>query len=665
MLDPRDRTLFFEALRPPPGYQLDQALATTFSLDLMTLLTVPLAFTFFDWEDREGRPTSAPHAVLESLRRYASRMSIFCQAGRIAVPGQRRLLFGYLEDSVVEVTAPRGGVFHPKLTVLRFAPEGSDGDQASSDEPVCYRILCASRNLTFDRSWDTLLTLEGELANRKNAISASRPLGEFIDSLPGLALHAMADDRAARIRQIGYELMRTRFEPPEEFDEVRFWPLGVDGASGLPIRGRIDRLLVLSPFLDKGLLDRVTEAGREDVLISRCDELARTDRNTLSTFGDCYFLDPAADDLESPTNEDEAAEDGPNAPIEEDADSFSDGKDQPLVSENADQLRGLHAKLYVMDSGFGARILTGSANATSAAFSKNVEFLVELVSSRRRHKIRNLLARGGKAEEKDPESRVRFGDLLQEYAIDQEVEPADEVRESVERQIDHVRSMLVNANLEVHVADTAGSTDRQYDVQLETARPISFETEDPVKVTCWPITLREEFAESIATLFAEPVVRFKRLSLEAITPFMAFCIQVEHGKVRGVTRFVLNLPLHGAPEDRRNRLLLAMLKDRSQLLRYLLMLLASDGWEARQLITEIARAKDDKPDQDGHALGVGLPLLEPMLRALDREPAKLDQVASLVAELKGTDEGRALLPEEFDEVWEPIWQAWKEVRHGG
>ena len=26
-----------------------------------------------------------------------------------------------------------------------------------------YRVLCMSRNMTFDRSWDTLLSLEGEL----------------------------------------------------------------------------------------------------------------------------------------------------------------------------------------------------------------------------------------------------------------------------------------------------------------------------------------------------------------------------------------------------------------------------------------------------------------------------------------------------------------------
>ena len=44
---------------------------TTFSLDLLALLTAPLAFTFFDWQDAEGRPNQDPLALLEALRRYA------------------------------------------------------------------------------------------------------------------------------------------------------------------------------------------------------------------------------------------------------------------------------------------------------------------------------------------------------------------------------------------------------------------------------------------------------------------------------------------------------------------------------------------------------------------------------------------------------------------
>ena len=36
MLAPDNRALLLDALRPPPGYSLDRAVATTFTLDLET-----------------------------------------------------------------------------------------------------------------------------------------------------------------------------------------------------------------------------------------------------------------------------------------------------------------------------------------------------------------------------------------------------------------------------------------------------------------------------------------------------------------------------------------------------------------------------------------------------------------------------------------------------
>ena len=41
MLEPGQRRMFLETLRPPEGYLFDRAVGTTFTLDLMTLLAVP------------------------------------------------------------------------------------------------------------------------------------------------------------------------------------------------------------------------------------------------------------------------------------------------------------------------------------------------------------------------------------------------------------------------------------------------------------------------------------------------------------------------------------------------------------------------------------------------------------------------------------------------
>ena len=206
MLDPQDRKLLFDLLRPPTGYRLDTAIGTTYSLDLLALLVTPLAFTLFDWEAKDGRITASPCAMLESLRRYADRTHIFCQAGQIHVPKRNRRLFSYLEKSVVEVTpANANGVFHPKLWILRFQPAERE---PSKDWPIVYRLLCPSRNITFDRSWDTMLVLEGTLNPRGRKLEEMEPLCGFIARLPEYAVRPVPDGISSDVDRIAEELHR-------------------------------------------------------------------------------------------------------------------------------------------------------------------------------------------------------------------------------------------------------------------------------------------------------------------------------------------------------------------------------------------------------------------------------------------------------------------------
>ena len=123
MLEPNSRRLLLESLQPPPEYRLDWAVGTTFTLDLMALLSAPVAFAFSDWQDREGRPTADPLALLKAVRQYASRICLFCQGGKIHVPRAYQPLLASLEDCIVEAHAPLGGSFHPKMWFLRFVSE--------------------------------------------------------------------------------------------------------------------------------------------------------------------------------------------------------------------------------------------------------------------------------------------------------------------------------------------------------------------------------------------------------------------------------------------------------------------------------------------------------------------------------------------------------------
>ena len=65
MLEPRDRLLLFEALKPPEGFHFDQGIGTTYSLDLLALLTAPLAFTWFEQQGDEDQRAGVAHDEVE------------------------------------------------------------------------------------------------------------------------------------------------------------------------------------------------------------------------------------------------------------------------------------------------------------------------------------------------------------------------------------------------------------------------------------------------------------------------------------------------------------------------------------------------------------------------------------------------------------------------
>lgn len=162
MLDPRDRLLLLESLRPPEGYILDGAVGTSFSLDLLSVLTVPLAFTFYDWENVDGEPSTDPLALLEAVRRNADRLHIFCQAGAIKVPPQGRLLFSYLEQStclgpqfaaIERSIHPMLACVHSSLTAWAGIPGGCFGCPPPCRTGVCKPPSREQRSATSPSGW--------------------------------------------------------------------------------------------------------------------------------------------------------------------------------------------------------------------------------------------------------------------------------------------------------------------------------------------------------------------------------------------------------------------------------------------------------------------------------------------------------------------------------
>ena len=95
-------------------------------------------------------------------------------------------------------------------------------------------------------------------------------------------------------------------------------------------------------------------------------------------------------------------------------------------------------------------------------------------------------------------------------------------------------------------------------------------------------------------------------------------------------------------------------------IRLLLLLLASESLSVSDF------AMDTVHGSVGTATSFGVfdtrTLLESLLRALDRDPTAIEQVANVVNDLRKTPEGQQLIPAGFDEIWGPIWECYVEGR---
>ena len=648
MLRTRSRALLLDSLRPPAGYRLRRAVGTSYTLDLMALLTVPLAFTFFDAHDEDGSPVTDPVALLEALRRHASRITLFCQAGGIKVPGPDQRLLAYLEGSVVQVQPKReGGIFHPKVWVLDF--------ESDSGPPV-YRVLCLSRNLTFARAWDTCLRLEGRLAEGWGDRPRNKPFAEFLEALPEISTRSIPTELADDLSRMAREIGRTDFEPPKPFKNFRVHHFGLGTASGLPFPSG-GRGLVASPFLASSVVRDLKRDHGLEVLISRhqaFEEVVRgSGRKALPVT--CYVLssDAGLDARDAEEEEHDAVSRSPTA-----GHAPEDGPNALRPEEDRVELAGLHAKFFLFENGRESRLFTGSANATDAAFHRNVEVLVELVGGTKECGIDALLGTG------DDPALDTLRSLLREYPLPDSMPQVDAAQRELEMDVDRLARGLGAVGLTATVSGAEG--ERKWDVTLSGSLPgIPAEAE----VRAWPTTLPAEAAVHIdrpeesshepgqPDRPANRIATFSRLSFEALTAFFAFEVVLRKGPRQARKRFAVTADLVGAPKDRKERLLRSLLQDRGRVLRLLFLILMGDGADVSAFVqAERRAAAGGRQSFAGWDRGA---LLEALLGSLSRDPKRLDDAARLIDDLDSTPKGRELLPEGLHEIWDPVWAARK------
>ncbi|KZC42352.1 hypothetical protein RHOFW510R12_02935 [Rhodanobacter sp. FW510-R12] len=415
MLEPNLRSILLDELRPPDGFRLDGAVATTFTLSLVAAVLPPLAFA-----SAQLQGTSDPIAALEAIRSSADRMDIFCQVGQIGVPTNAPDLVAFLETMIHEVKAPRSGyLFHPKFWALRFIADGGD---------TRHRLVVLTRNLTNDHTWDVAVRLDGQMRGGPKAIN--RPVAELIRTLPDLVVHTpISAERRDRINALAEQFRRVEWDAPEDVRLEAFHVFGIPSVQAVPDFSGYKHL-VISPFIKDDGLDMVTadKSSENITVISRVhdlDQLSPEWAGSISSF-----------QLTGSAN------------LDDDDEGMAD----------PERLTGLHAKVYVVERNRRAHIFIGSANATGPAFDGNVEILVEMSGGATKVGVDSILGK------RDDKGALRA--MLDEYPAAGGVE--ESAQDIAQRELKRVARTIAEIG---HVV-TVGDGTAPYDLAVTTSESV-------------------------------------------------------------------------------------------------------------------------------------------------------------------------------------------------
>jgi hypothetical protein len=182
---------FTESLSPPEGWKTDCAILSTYSADLVVIVTSLLALAGCDLD---SRCTGSRVELVKAIETLRGRVCVLAQASRLAIPNSSRPILKLLDRFVKTVDADENvSSWHPKAALIRFQSVEDPSD-------FHWRLWLGSRNLTRALNWEAGLVLT----------SRSDGKGQHIEGLAATAesFAVRADLAGFRAGKLAKELAR-------------------------------------------------------------------------------------------------------------------------------------------------------------------------------------------------------------------------------------------------------------------------------------------------------------------------------------------------------------------------------------------------------------------------------------------------------------------------
>ncbi len=582
MLPPDSRTTLLRQLEPPPGAKIEHLVGTTFTLDLESVLLPCLALAGSVNVDQADTVET-----VAAIRASIGKVDIFHQVGHIGVPQNRSPLYSLLEESIHGIGRTKG-LFHPKLWLAAYCGEGGE---------EIYRLIILSRNLTKDRSWDVALSLDGYPASAR--VAGNAPLQNLLDYLVDASATPIDGARRGRLTDLGKRLQKVEWELPAGAADIAFH------VYGLPRRTKPTpdfsgyKHLLVSPFLNVAGLQHLAQQRKGPVtVVSRQEALKCLSEDAAKSIDTAYVVSANA--------------------------GLSDEDDDASTSGST-LLDTLHAKLYAVERNRVAHLFIGSANATDAAFNRNVEILAELTGPPKLFGVDALVGGDG------------FGPILELADIEPDTAETDEEQEDLDRYVRSIAGVSLVATLSRD--DDEGAT-----LAVTSEEPLpTFDADVSLSLSLLTVPSKQE-----PLLPASPVdVVFNDLKLGDVTAFVVIEARGAGGRR---SRSVVKAELRGDDSGRLDSIVTDQLDGPDAFRRLLALILAFGGLPADQ--------DGDLGEADAGGAGswsrYDQGLFELIMRSSVSNKEGLEYLAGIVSSIIDSKDPNNVLPEGFVPLWDAV-----------
>jgi HKD family nuclease len=604
MLHPKhDRIDYGEQLIPPPGYELVRAIGTTYSLELEALMVLPVALFYSQLMD--GTSDDLRFDMLDSITKAASKITVFCQNGKIKIPKRYHNLMAYWEEGICEVTMPTfASSFHPKVWVIRYESAG---------EPAIYRVIVMSRNLTFARDWDVAFSTQGVVG--KTAVNDNLSMVQFLQYLNKFTARKVKTQGISK--DFLDDLINVQFDIPAHFSSLEFHPIGIStktdkGSNQFKLNSESwDDLLAISPFVDETTINLLKAKTKNRFhLLAREEEMDCVPLEALKGV-DCWQFSRTLRDAEL---------------LEQLSESGIDVSSQDI-----------HAKMYIAKKGNRSQWYMGSANCSNPAFTgRNVEFMISLSSTRR-----GLDPEGILDSLTNKTSNASFP-LFEGYT------PLPSMPDSEFKSMEqYVRKLI----FDISKLNFQGIANKREDasvydlkISVDTSK---LEIKERYSILLKPLQEQKLLPELLSYGTPQVIEKFKGYPESTLSAFLG--IEIQHAEFPSKS-FLVRMEIE-LPESRLSKIFTTLIDSNDKFLRYLQFLL---GNEANDLINRNITPHQHKNTSEESAWNLenySIPVFEKLLVAASRYPDKLKAVERLIARIEEESEGNIITPE-FKAFWQ-------------